>query len=420
MWKKLSFSTLFPAALLSLHKYSFMHLTGGLPFSLIKDGLLNTYPKLSENKEVHTVIIGGGISGALSAYYLTNAGINCMLVDGRTIALGSTCASTSLLQYELDIPLHILKEKVGESSAITTYQLCGNSIDTLMQIMSDINFSDYQKTSSLYFSGHRSEKKFMQKEFIARKNAGFDVSLLHEDELKKEYGLRACYAILSQQGCVANAYTLTHALLQHSIKKGLQVFDRTAIKHIQYKKRLLTTEDDYIIKTKNIINATGYEVVNFISKGIVDFYCTYAIASEQIQENFFWEKDVMMWNTDNPYLYMRRSNDNRVIVGGRDEPFSNAFTRQTLLDKKARQLEKDFHKMFPQNNFKKEFVWSGTFGKTKDSLPYIGTYKKIPNTYYALGFGGNGITFSVVAAEILCDMICGRQNANAKLFSFER
>ena len=144
-----------------------------------------------------------------------------------------------------------------------------------------------------------------------------------------------------------DAYTLTHALLQHSIKKGLQVFDRTAIKNILYKKRLLTTEDGYIIKAKNILNATGYEVVNFISKGIVDFYCTYAIASEQTQENLFWKNNVMMWNTDDPYLYMRLTKDNRIIVGGSDEPFSNSFTRQTLLDKKARQLEKDFNKIFP-------------------------------------------------------------------------
>ena len=56
-------------------------------------------------------------------------------------------------------------------------------------------------------------------------------------------------------------------------------------------------------------------------------------------------------------------------------------------------------KFFLIVQFKKEFAWSGTFGKTKDSLPYIGPYKKTPNTYYALGFGGNGITFSVIAAE---------------------
>jgi glycine/D-amino acid oxidase-like deaminating enzyme len=117
---------------------------------------------------------------------------------------------------------------------------------------------------------------------------------------------------------------------------------------------------------------------------------------------------------------MRLTEDNRIIVGGRDERFSNTFTRQLILEKKSRQLQKDFNKIAPGIQFKKEFAWSGTFGKTKDSLPYIGAYKETPNTYYALGFGGNGITFGQIAAEILCDMLCGKPNAAAKLFSFER
>jgi glycine/D-amino acid oxidase-like deaminating enzyme len=117
---------------------------------------------------------------------------------------------------------------------------------------------------------------------------------------------------------------------------------------------------------------------------------------------------------------MRTTKDNRIIVGGRDERFSNAFARQALIERKSRQLEKDFHTAFPAIPFKREFEWSGTFGKTKDSLPYIGTYKKTPNTYYALGFGGNGITFSVIAAEIIRDLLCGKSNPDAKLFSFDR
>ncbi len=399
-----------------------MQLTGGLPFWLIKDGLLNNYPKLLENTETENVIIGGGISGALTACYLTDAGKPCVLVDGRTIGLGSTCASTALLQYELDTPLHILQKKVGEPTATRAYQLCGKSIDTLVRLMNDLNFKDFEKTGSLFFSTHHSEKDFMLKELTARKHAGFKVSLAEPDELKKQYGLNAQYAIISEEGCSVNAYALTHALLQHSIKKGLRVFDRTCIKDIQYKKTTtLKTLDNYTIKTKNIINATGYEVVNFIPKGFVDFYCTYAIASEQSsEEKQRWKDNILMWNTDDPYLYMRLTNDNRVIVGGRDERFSNAFSRQSLLDKKARQLQKDFEEALSGISFRKEFAWSGTFGKTKDSLPYIGAYKKTPNTYYALGFGGNGITFSVIAAEIIKDIICGKHNADANLFSFDR
>jgi glycine/D-amino acid oxidase-like deaminating enzyme len=288
--------------------------------------------------------------------------------------------------------------------------------------MDDIGFTDYKKTNSLYFSTHHSEQSFMQKEFAARKSAGFNIELLSSDYLKKEYRLEADCAILSEEGCTTNSYTFTHSLLQYSIKKGLRVFDRTFITKIDYKKDpSLKTQEGFIIKAKHIINATGYEVVNFIQKGIVDFYCTYAAVSEQAgEENEVWKNKVMMWNTDNPYLYIRLTNDNRVIIGGRDEYFSSKVTREVILEKKANQLQKDFSKAMPGIVFKKEFIWSGTFGKTKDSLPYMGTLKKTPNTYYALGFGGNGITFSVIAAEILCDMLCGKYNADMQLFSFDR
>src|ERR1051326_6104650 len=95
-----------------------MDLVGGYPYWLIKSGIPYEYPKLLQNVRCDAVIIGGGISGALTAYSLTRAGIECIVVDARSIGLGSTCASTSLLQYELDIPLHQLKKIAGATNAI--------------------------------------------------------------------------------------------------------------------------------------------------------------------------------------------------------------------------------------------------------------------------------------------------------------
>ena len=127
-----------------------------------------------------------------------------------------------------------------------------------------------------------------------------------------------------------------------------------------------------------------------------------------------------MWNTTDPYLYLCVGPGNRIMIGGRDERFVNTRTLHSLLDKKANRLEKDFCKLIPEVSFKKEFAWSGVFGKTKDALPYIGMYPKTPRTFYALGFGGNGITFSLVAAEIIRDLLLGKKNDDAELFSFSR
>jgi glycine/D-amino acid oxidase-like deaminating enzyme len=67
-----------------------------------------------------------------------------------------------------------------------------------------------------------------------------------------------------------------------------------------------------------------------------------------------------------------------------------------------------------------DFKLAGSFAATKDGLPYIGSVRERPNTYFALGFGGNGITFSVIAAEIFGDLLSGKANRNANLFSFDR
>jgi glycine/D-amino acid oxidase-like deaminating enzyme len=94
-----------------------MILRAGYPYSLVKNGLPVDYPKLEKDARTDVLVMGGGISGALAAHYLVSEGIDCILVDGRTIGLGSTCASTSLLQYEIDTPLHQLIAMVGKEPA---------------------------------------------------------------------------------------------------------------------------------------------------------------------------------------------------------------------------------------------------------------------------------------------------------------
>lgn len=403
-----------------------MTLKAGYPFWLIKDGLPFTFPKLDRDITTEVVIMGAGISGALVRYHLINAGIDCVTVDARTIGLGSTSASTSLLQYEIDVPLCRLTEKIGREKAERAYKLCSDAIDKLGKIAKKRGIEYFDKKKSLYYAVYKRDAKWLKQEFEARKNAGFKVRYLEADELGKEFGIKAWGAILSEQGAVTNAYMLTHCLLQHKHRKGKahDIYDRTTVADIRHSKNgvVLITESGYTLKAKKLVYATGYEVVNFIDKEIVDLQSTYAVVSEQYNDNerIFWKDDVLIWNTAKPYLYMRTTPDNRVLVGGRDVAFHDPYKRDKLLRSKTKMLAKDANKIFPHLKFKPEFSWTGTFGATKDGLPYIGPYDRLPNSYFALGFGGNGITFSLIAAEIITDLMLGRENKDAALFTFDR
>jgi len=399
-----------------------MNLVSGYPFWLIKDGLVFDYPSLQQDINTDVLIIGGGISGALAGYYLTNAGVDCMVADARSIGLGSTSASTSLLQYEIDTPLSELVQQIGATKAVRSYKLCEAAIEKIHQLTQTIGFTDFQLKKSLYFSAYKKDVRFLQEEFAVRKKYGFKVNYLDAATVKKEFGFSAA-AILSDTAAQTNAYTLTHALLQEAITKGLRVFDRTLITKLQHAKNkiLLKTEKGNTISANKVVFANGYEVVNYIDKKIVDLQSTYACISDPLPDHDpFWQGDALLWNTADPYLYLRSTHDKRIIIGGRDEKFSNAAARDKLLPKKIKQLENDFAKLFPGIPFKAAFSWAGTFGSTKDGLPFIGNYKKMENCFFALGFGGNGITFSLIAAEMTTALITAGKTKDNDLFSFDR
>jgi len=398
-----------------------MTLKAGYPFWLVKNGLPFTFPQLDYNVETEVAILGAGISGALMRYHLIEAGIDCVTVDARTIGLGSTSASTSLLQYEIDIPLTKLTEMIGLDNAERAYQLCGEAIEKLGSITKKAGIEYFEKKKSLYYAAYKKDVPGLKKEFEARKKAGFDVKWLEPETVKEQYGFDNYGAILSQLGAQTNAYMLAHSLLQHKHKEH-KIFDRSPVTDIKHHKNgvTLTTETGHTIKAKKLVYAVGYEVLDFIDKPIVNLLSTYAVISEQYNKRRFWKDDVLIWNTADPYLYVRTTPDNRVLVGGRDENFSMTGKRDGLLKKKSRQLTDDINKMFPELGFKQEFSWTGTFGTTKDGLPYIGEYKPLPNSYFALGFGGNGITFSLIAAEMITGLILGKKDKDVELFSFDR
>ena len=117
---------------------------------------------------------------------------------------------------------------------------------------------------------------------------------------------------------------------------------------------------------------------------------------------------------------MRTTVENRIIIGGKDVPYASAKKRDQLLNSKVKDLEKSFTKLLPHLQFKTDFSWAGTFAGTKDGLPYIGEHKALKNVLFALGFGGNGITFSVIAAQIIRDNLTGKKNGFKTFLDGER
>jgi len=401
-----------------------MRLTSVEPFWLVKNGIIHSYPSLNTNIESDVVIIGAGITGSLIAHQCIKDGYKTVILDKREVCHGSTSATTSMLQYEIDKPLVELIDLIGEKGAVMSYQACFDSIDQLQKIAKSIKSRcGFENKESLYFASRKKDVPSLKEEFEARKKFGFPVTWLEADVIEENYKLKNAYGgILSDQGGSIDAFQLAHDLLYYNHKKGLQVFDKTELVNIEYRTRdvVVHTEFGKTIKAKKIIFCNGFESTEIIEEKFVDLLSTYAVVGEQNQDDQSHLNDTLFWNTADPYNYLRTTDDNRLLIGGEDEDFVNAEKRDALLKKKAQKLKNTLVKLLPDYDFRIDFGWAGTFGETKDGLPYIGKHKDFKNAYFVLGFGGNGITFSIIGMEMVSEMLKGKAHELSKYFKFGR
>lgn len=337
--------------------------------------------------------------------------------------MGSTAASTALLQYEIDESLKSLIKVAGRNRAEKAYLACRDAIKSIADIVKKEKLSvGFSQLPSFQYASRKKDVAGLEDELTARKKIGLEVDWLEPDDIEKRFKFRAPAGLLSKSGAQIDAFRMTHALLSRKAD-NLHVFDTTKITSIDCRKRgvRLRTQCGHTIKAGTLVVACGYESQKLIPFKVVDLSTTYALISKPVSPDLFWEQNALIWETKTPYLYMRTTPDNRILVGGRDdEKRHEGKTRRRRLAKKVRGLLDDVHRLRPDLPLYPEFSWAGTFGGTKDALAYVGDIPCMANTYFILGFGGNGIVFSQTGAEIVRDRILGKENPLTDLYTFDR
>lgn len=402
-----------------------MDLHSGLPYWAIKNPLLDYFHPLENDFSTDIVVIGSGITGALMVQELYNAGLRCCVVDKRSVATGSSAASTALLQYEIDVPLCRMAEIIGEDNAVSAYRTCLQSISDLEQVLASTGVDAcFERVPSLFYASTRKDERLVKEEYGMRRKHRLPVRLLTKEEIRERCKLEApgC-GLLNEVSAQIDAYRAATGLLLHHMKQdGLQVFTHTEVKECveQQGGYVIETDRGHRIDCKYVIVAAGFEAGKFLPREIMDLTSTYALVSHPVNPTELWPGHCLIWETADPYLYIRTTDGNRIIIGGEDEKFSDPKRRDALLRKKTRILEKKFKKLFPDIPFQTEMAWCGTFSTTKDGLPFIGTWPGKERMFFDLGYGGNGITFSVIGAQIICHQLQGMEDGRSKIFGYER
>jgi glycine/D-amino acid oxidase-like deaminating enzyme len=229
-------------------------------------------------------------------------------------------------------------------------------------------------------------------------------------------------AILSRLGAQLDAYRFTYGLLKAAQRQGARIFDRTEVTRTQWDARGATLHTPRgRVRARHLVCATGYEADGWLVRPLTELRSTFAFVTEPVPALDGWPaRGCLIWETADPYVYLRTTPDRRIIIGGGDEPFYDPARRDRLLARKTGSLQRRLRQWFPRIRAAVACAWAGTFARTEDGLPWIGQHPRNPRLWLALGYGGNGITFSLLAARLIRDGILGRPNPDGRLFGFER
>ena len=370
------------------------------------------------------LVVGAGITGAMVAEHLTSLGRSVVVIDREKTGVGSTVASTAMLQWEIDRSLAELTELYGFEAAAEVYRKSFKAVHALRAHVATLNLAcAFRPRPSLFLAGGKGGgEKALRTEAGLRERAGLPSRFLGHAALLAAYGVAREGALESLGSAEADPVCLAHGLLALAMQRGARLYDGEAIAFESARTGVaVALQDGPAIEARHVVLATGYVMPDIVPAALHIPSSSWAIATAPQAPESLWPQGALIWEDATPYAYLRTTTDHRIIIGGEDERgLVDPERREALAPAKIERLRHKLGTLFAGVDRTVDYAWSGAFGETQDGLPLIGPIPGHPSVYAAYGYGGNGITFSFLAAHMLARVMSGRQEQLDERFALDR
>ena len=381
------------------------------------------FPPLSESIDADVCVVGGGIAGLSTAYFLAREGQRVAVLDDGAIATGQTERTTAHLSNAIDDRIYEIERLFGEAGARLAVESHGAAIDRIEQIVREEAIAcDFARLDGYLFTPPGQSDDVLHRELDAAHRAGLgEVELVDRAPLVSyPTGAALLFPRQGQFHALKYCAGLAAAIVRH----GGRIFGHTRAGRLQGgRQAFVETTHGWRITCRAIVIATNSPINDRVALHTRQRpYRTYAIG---VTVPMGTVPQVLYWDTEDPYHYVRlqpadaqpgRPSRDLLIVGGEDHETGQADASE----ERFARLEAWTRERFPMAG-EVRYQWSGQVLETIDGLAHIGRNPMdADNVFVATGDSGQGMTHGTIAGMLLTDLILGRPNRWAQLYNPER
>ena len=381
---------------------------------LKKNKIKNIYPYLSDNMECDVVIVGGGKSGAITAYFLAKDGFKIAVIEKNLIGYQTTGVSSACVTDfidELYIKSTANKEKNMERKLLDLKRKANSLLD---EIAVDIQKNEYlKKTDYTILNTRMFQRSMLKNEINIRNDIGEKVDINENNT-----GIN-----IKQGARMLDSYDFASRIFEYISRfPNVHIFENTELKEMKsfYDFVEIKTQNDFWIKSGALILTTGIGNIQIPNISNVELYKRFSVA---LKTNLKKRVCVKMLN-DIP-IYIRCDENGNAIVSGIDTRYSFKMDNEKYLSalekENGKKLKSIMYKLFPKIEISDEIInYSGNIYSSKDNLPIICEIENVPNVYLNVGMGSSSISQMLIGADILKEAIKGYYKKEMNLFKITR
>lgn len=358
---------------------------------------------LQEDIHIKNVVIGAGMAGLLTAYLLQEQGQEVVVLEANTVASGQTGHTTAKITSQHNLIYAYLIEKFGEEKALQYGRANEKAIQEYERIIQKEKIACHFRRCSAYLYTEQEEKTAeMENEVQAARLCGIEADFTKETELP--FPVAGAVRFHNQ----AQFHPLEFV---KKISEKLTIYEHSRV--VRLEDHCVYTEQG-MVEAEHVIFACHYPWILTPGYYFLRMHQerSYVLALET-------EKSMggMYLGVDTEGCSFRGIEENgkhMLLLGG-----GSHRTGENIEGGKYEMLKKRAKLWYPGS--KEQEHWSAQDCMPLDKIPYIGYFSSdIPNWYVATGFGKWGMSSSMVAAEIIRDMILGLENENEEVFAPQR